>query len=163
MGVKRFMIARYNIGGRGIKNTDIILPTLSELQSVFRIANDFVKNHIMKITSNVCVPFCIINPDDYPNIPISSCSTDLSRRPITIDSTGNIRFCNHSPHLAGNIHSEPIDTILTSEYATSWKTTIPKLCCNCNKWVKCQGGCRAASEQIGESLDHEDPIIRLLK
>jgi radical SAM protein with 4Fe4S-binding SPASM domain len=162
LGIKRFMIARYNIGGRGIKNTEDILPSLSGLQSVFRIANDYMSDHKMKISSNVCIPFCIINPKEYPNIPISSCSTDMSKRPFTIDSIGNIRLCNHSPYIAGNIHSESIDSIIKSEYVTSWKTTVPKFCSNCTKWLKCQGGCRAASEQMGKSLEYEDPIIGLI-
>ncbi len=162
LGIKRFMMARYNIGGRGIETAKEIIPSLSGLRSAFRIANDFVRNNKMKISANVCVPFCIIDPKEYPNIPISSCGSNLTKRPVTIDSCGNMRICNHSPRIIGNIHSESVNAILTSEYANTWQTTCPKYCSKCNQWPKCLGGCRAASEQLGKSLENEDPIIEFM-
>ncbi|HEX2958256.1 MAG TPA: SPASM domain-containing protein [Chitinispirillaceae bacterium] len=128
------MLARYNIGGRGIQQAHDIL------------------------SANVCVPFCIINPKDYSNIPISSCGEAFTRRPITIDSSGNLRICNHSPAIIGNIHSDSIQKMAESDYVNSWKTTQPTNCQTCAQWIKCRGGCRAASEQIGKSLDNKDPV-----
>ncbi|HEX2958967.1 MAG TPA: radical SAM protein, partial [Chitinispirillaceae bacterium] len=43
LGIKRFMIARFNIGGRGIENANQIIPSLSELRLAFKTANEFVK------------------------------------------------------------------------------------------------------------------------
>jgi radical SAM protein with 4Fe4S-binding SPASM domain len=162
LGIKRFMLARYNIGGRGIENAKNIIPSLSGLCSAFSIANDFVQNNGMRISANVCIPYCIIDPKDYPSIPISSCGSDLTRRPVTIDSFGNIRVCNHSPCIAGNIHSDKVSSIFETEYAKSWQTTHPGYCSECNQWTKCMGGCRAASEQLGRSLESEDPIIKYM-
>jgi len=162
LGIKRFMMARFNIGGRGIENARRIIPSLSELRFAFRIANDYVQNSRLEISANVCVPFCIINPKEYPNIYISSCGSDIKKRPVTVDSFGNMRMCNHSPRILGNIHSESINSILNSEYAKSWSTVCPEYCLGCNQWEKCRGGCRAASEQMGRSLEHEDPIIECM-
>lgn len=163
LGIEHFLLARYNIGGRGVSRLKDILPSLDELRSAFRIANDFVQNNKMRISANVCVPFCIINPKEYPDIPVSSCGFDPVRKPITIDFSGNMRLCNHSPHIIGNIHSETVESILTSEYVTSWKTTCPEYCLGCDRWTRCMGGCRAASEQLGYSIEKEDPVIGLLK
>lgn len=160
LGIKRFMIARFNIGGRGIENTETLLPSLSALRKAFRIANDFALATKMSISANVCLPHCIIDPKDYPNIPISSCGSDFTKRPITIDSLGNIRMCNHSPVVFGNIHSECMNSVFASEYVKSWQTTCPEYCSNCVQWKMCGGGCRAASEQMGKSVGCEDPIIR---
>lgn len=162
LGIKRFMIARLNIGGRGIENANEIIPSLADLRFAFKIANDFVQTNKMKISANVCVPFCIIDPKDFPNVPISSCGSDLTKRPITIDSLGNMRVCNHSPMILGNIHSESINSILNSEYANAWNSSRPKYCLECTQWSKCRGGCRAASEQMGRSLENEDPIIKFM-
>lgn len=159
LGIKRFMLARYNIGGRGIEKAKDIVPPLDGLRSVFKTANDFVKNQNMIISANVCVPFCIINPKDYPGFPISSCGSDPKKRPITIDSSGNIRLCNHSPVIIGNIHSESMDTIFRSVYVNSWNTVCPEYCLKCELWEKCRGGCRAASEQMGKTINCVDPII----
>jgi radical SAM protein with 4Fe4S-binding SPASM domain len=116
----------------------------------------------MNITANVCVPHCIINPTEYPNILISGCGSNPLKKPITIDYEGNLRICNHSPHIIGNIYNDSLKTLFSSDYVNKWKTEIPSLCSDCNKWTVCNGGCRAASEQMGLSLKNEDPIINLL-
>jgi radical SAM protein with 4Fe4S-binding SPASM domain len=163
LGIKRLMIARFNIGGRGIENVNTLLPSLSELRSAFYIANSFAQNRKVRISANVCVPGCIINPQDYPNIPVSFCGSDILRRPVTIDAFGNIRICNHSPHIIGNIHKESITSIFESKYLKDWDNIRPQYCTNCNKWNSCRGGCRAASEQFGGSLLNEDPIISIME
>jgi radical SAM protein with 4Fe4S-binding SPASM domain len=161
-GIRRFMLARYNIGGRGIQHPQNILPDLQTLRSAFSDANEFVQKSHMKISANVCVPFCIINPEDYPNIPISSCGEAFTRRPVTIDASGNLRICNHSPKIIGNIHSDTVLKMAESDYALSWETTQPAICHSCTQWEKCHGGCRAASEQSGRGLDCEDPVVSLM-
>ena len=163
LGVKRFMLARFNIGGRGIKHCPELLPTVNEFRNAFNVADDFAGSHKMKITANVCVPFCILKPGDYSNIRIVSCGTHFSERPITIDYEGNVRMCNHSPRVIGNIHRDPMEVIFSSEYVKSWDSSIPVLCSKCSEWSNCRGGCRAASEQIGLTLHDEDPIIRMTK
>lgn len=162
LGARRFMIARFNIGGRGVENVETLLPSMTELRNAFSTANEFAKTHRMRISSNVCVPACIINPADYPHISISTCGSDMSKRPVTVDFTGNVRMCNHSPVIMGNIYQKSMNEILSSEYAVSWQTSIPVYCADCSLWANCRGGCRAASEQLGLSIEHEDPLIGLI-
>jgi len=163
IGIKKFMLARFNIGGRGIEHQEELLPSLQQLKSAFQTANDFSMNSSMQISANVCVPCCIIDQKDYPGIAISHCSSDPMRKPITIDAFGDVRMCNHSPVITGNIFRESIRSIFNSEYVKSWDTTTPLYCRDCVKWEKCRGGCRAASEQLGGSLLAEDPIVGLMK
>jgi len=85
------------------------------------------------------------------------------QRPITLDINGNIRLCNHSPVVAGNIYRKELDDILYSDYTTEWETAVPDLCKPCSHWAVCKGGCRAASEQCFGSLKKEDPIIKALE
>ncbi len=162
LGIPRFMLARFNIGGRGIANCEELLPTLNDLRSAFSFAADFAANHRMSISANVCLPRCIIDRTDYPGILVSSCSGDFRRRPVTIDFAGDVRMCNHSPVVMGNIFHGSVEAIFTSEYAASWETSRPAYCIDCAKWKACRGGCRAAAEQLGQTLDHEDPVVGLL-
>ena len=83
----------------------------------------------------------------------------MRRKPITVDINGNVRVCNHSPVIAGNIYEKPLYEILHSDYVESWNNIIPEICKNCNWWEKCRGGCRAASEQIGTGLAEADPVV----
>jgi radical SAM protein with 4Fe4S-binding SPASM domain len=161
LGLKRIMLNRYNIGGYGLKNPENISLSQNELKSAFDIANVMSSKLNLVISSNVCTPRCVLNPADYPAIAFGNCSTNVLKRPLTLDIEGNMRLCNHSPVIAGNIYKQELNEILFSDYSEKWETNIPEYCSNCDLWQKCLGGCRAASEQMGNGLLKEDPIIAL--
>lgn len=159
LGLKRIMLNRYNIGGDGTANPAAVSANHVQLRNAFRIANEKAKELNLVISSNVCSPDCLLDPSDYPVIMFGHCSPDALRRPVTLDINGNIRLCNHSPVVAGNIFKEDLKNILFSPYAESWNSEIPGFCSDCEKWNTCRGGCRAASEQCGLGLGHVDPIL----
>ena len=162
LGCNCIMLNRYNIGGKGCENPLEISATAGELRQAFAIANEKADELGLRLTANVCSPICLLNPADYPNIGFGHCSFDVLRRPIALDINGNIRLCNHSPVVAGNIFDQPVDDILFSDYALSWEKSVPGFCARCSHWEKCKGGCRAASEQCSATLRKEDPIIKSL-
>ncbi len=159
LGVKRVMVNRYNIGGRHTADPEAVSATHAELREAFAVIERRAPELGLRVTSNVCTPRCILNPKDYPHIGFGNCSPDMARRPLTLDMEGNIRLCNHSPVVAGNIFAAPLEEILASPYARSWGATIPAYCAGCTMWADCLGGCRAASEQCGLGLGSPDPLI----
>jgi radical SAM protein with 4Fe4S-binding SPASM domain len=159
LGVTRVMLNRYNIGGNGIAQPEKIQPTVEQIQHAFREANLAAVELGMSLSSNVCTPLCLLNPADYPNIAFTSCSSNILNKPLTMDIDGNMRICNHSPIVIGNIFKQPISEILTSPYLRQWKDIVPEFCTDCELFPKCMGGCRAASEQTGKGLETVDPIL----
>jgi len=160
LGINRVMLNRFNIGGNGIAEEVNLAISHDELRKAYKIANEIAKSDGMTLTSNVCTPMCIVDPKDYPNIRMSSCAANVINMPLTLDIDGNLRLCNHSPVVVGNIFKDKIEDLLHSDYAKSWKEIVPEYCKNCNKYPKCLGGCRAASEQLGLPLSEVDPIVK---
>lgn len=160
LGLKRIMVNRYNIGGAGISIQSLSLNH-EELRHTFKKINSISEELNLNISSNVCTPFCVIHPNDYPNIAFGACSPDPFRRPLTVDVMGNLRTCNHSPIVAGNIFKNNIEKIVTTPYMKSWNEVVPTFCDQCAIYSQCRGGCRAASEQLGLSLEHVDPLVTL--
>jgi radical SAM protein with 4Fe4S-binding SPASM domain len=101
----------------------------------------------------------VLNPGDYPNIRFSHCSTDLSNRPLTVNYKGEVRFCNHSPRVLGNIYDKTIGEIVSECQNDGYFDKVPEYCTTCNLWSRCRGGCRAASEQLFGTFDKADPIL----
>ena len=161
LGLNRIMMNRYNIGGCGVAAPFSVSATTLQLREAFGTANQKAKELKLVISSNVCSPDCLLNPADYRNILFGHCSEDVLNKPVTMDINGNVRLCNHSPVVAGNIFEQTIEEILYSPYARSWNEIIPEFCVSCNSWEKCRGGCRAASEQCGLGLGHVDPIMTI--
>jgi radical SAM protein with 4Fe4S-binding SPASM domain len=159
LGLRRIMLNRYNIGGEGLREKNRILVENDELKRTYALANGLSKELDLDLTSNVCTPFCLLNPEEYPNIAFGSCSSDAKRLPITVDIAGNLRLCNHSPIVAGNIFESNIDEIFNSEHARNWLKETPGFCSACALYEKCLGGCRAAALQMGLPGNEADPVI----
>ncbi|NLD92412.1 MAG: SPASM domain-containing protein [Fibrobacter sp.] len=156
------MLARFNPGGRGIANVNHLMPSIEQLKEAFTVAHEYMQKKSLHISANVCLPECILRPEDYPGMYISRCSIDVNRRPVTVNSFGDIRMCNHSPVTVGSIWESSIDSIVNSKYIEQWRQR-PDYCSNCTRWDTCGGGCRAASEQFGYSLNQVDPIVTMMK
>ena len=159
MGVKRIMFNRFNVGGLGIQHWRELRLTTQQLQNTFAAVSRFMVENDMTANSGVCSPICILDPKRYPGIRFAYCNTDISHRPITVNYRGDVRYCNHSPKVLGNIHDKPIDKILTEATASGYFDSVPKACAKCNLWNRCRGGCRAASEQLYGRFDLADPIL----
>lgn len=157
-GATRAMVNRFNIGGLGINNASELTLGTAELKEAFELVNRIAGELGMTVQSGVCTPMCVLNPDDYPNIIFSHCSIDLSNRPLTVNYKGNVRFCNHSPRILGNIYNKTIREIITENQNSGYFDKIPAPCETCKLWTRCRGGCRAASEQLFGAFDIVDPI-----
>lgn len=160
-GFKRVMANRYNLS-QGKYYKELSLSDL-ELKNSFSEINSVAAANNLTVTSNVCTPFCIINPEDFQNITFGACPDDPRQKPITLDSKGNVRLCNHSNVNLGNIFTHKFKEMLFSDYSLSWSTKKPDFCANCELYENCKGGCRAASEQLENTHLKVDPLVEMAK
>ena len=159
-GVRTVMVNRFNIGGNGIRNARELVPDRQMLQDAFATVETFASAHPeIRFVSGVCTPLCLLDMAPYPHIRFTSCSTDLKGRPITVNYDGDVRFCNHSPRVMGNIYERSIGEILTDPEINAWYASVPEECGECALLKRCGGGCRAASEQVYGRFSAMDPIL----
>ena len=160
LGLSRVMINRYNIGGFSVHNLEKVLPSLEELNEAFHQASGTAHALKMTISSNVCTPHCVVDPKHYPFVTFTNCSMDVSKRPITLTPHGDVRFCNHSPSVMGNIHKKQLQKIF-EEWIVQNPVHRPEYCLKCQIYDQCMGGCRAAAEQNGKTFNDVDPLVEL--
>ena len=159
LGVKSVLVNRFNLGGEGLKHRAELELSHEELQSAFSYINDFSGKHDMRFFSGVCTPMCVLDPARYPHIGFSFCNKKVSERPLTIDAQGDVRFCNHSPTVLGNVLEQPLSDILENDSKNWYFNSVPDYCASCKKIKLCGGGCRAASEQVYKTFTKVDPLI----
>ena len=163
LGVRNVMVNRFNIGGMGLRHTEELVLTPQLLRQAFSDVEAFAAAYPdMRFVSGVCTPMCVMDPAPFPHILFTWCSTDFSRRPVTVSYTGDVRFCNHSPHVIGNIYDKPIGDILSDPEVVSHYAVIPDRCSGCKLLSRCNGGCRAASEQVYGTFAEADPLLEIL-
>ena len=162
LGVRQVMVNRFNIGGMGLKNSRELVLDAATLKRAFADVEAFACGHPdMHFVSGVCTPLCLLDVSLYPHIRFTSCSTDFSLRPVTVNYRGDVRFCNHSPYVLGNIYERTIGEILTDPATVARYSGVPVRCNGCKMLERCNGGCRAASEQVYGSFSEADPILSL--
>lgn len=162
MNVASVMLNRFNIGGAGIQWATDLMPSAEEFQSAFALADSLAAEFNISLTSNVCTPVCLLDPEKYSHIGFGHCSASPYQKPLTLDHLGNLRLCNHSPVNAGNIYENNIEEIFSNEYVQSWNGAKPVFCTSCDKYDRCFAGCRAAAEQMGMTIRGEDPVLEML-
>jgi radical SAM protein with 4Fe4S-binding SPASM domain len=157
------MLNRYNLGGAALASPEKVLPSKEELNEAFKQANEIAEKRRLQLSSNVCTPHCVVDPNRYRNILFSNCSTDIRQRPLTLTVGGDLRFCNHSPDVMGNIYRETTHTILEKSSEKYSVVARPDFCTGCIRYEKCRGGCRAAAQQTGGSFNDVDPLVNTIK
>ena len=161
-GVRNVMVNRFNIGGMGLRHTEELVMDTATLKKAFADVEQFAVAHPeMHFVSGVCTPLCLLDPTPYPHIRFTSCNTDFRRRPVAVNYAGDVRFCNHSPRVIGNIHDRPIGEILTDPENVARYAEVPDMCRDCALLSRCNGGCRAASEQVYGTFAKVDPILEM--
>ena len=151
------MMLRFNIGGAGLTDTAELVPSRKELYNAYKQADAFAAEEGIILTSNIGIPRCILDTDEFSHIMFHGCSYDISSMPVTLDPEGNFRVCNHSPVIIGNIHRDGLAPLQGHSF-DRWKI-IPEKCAECSMYEKCRGGCRAAAEQYYGDGGMEDPFI----
>jgi radical SAM protein with 4Fe4S-binding SPASM domain len=75
----------------------------------------------------------------------------------TIDPWGNVRPCNHTGLVCGNLLAQqPIEAIYTGQEMLGWREMSPQGCQGCAAFEHCRAGCRAMALATG--LGH-DPLM----
>ena len=161
LGIRGVMVNRFNLGGMGLKNLRELELDRDTLHKAFADVESFAAAHPdIRFVSGVCTPICVMDPSPYPHIQFTYCTTDFTRRPVTVSFRGDVRFCNHSPHVLGNIYDRPIGEILTDPEIIARYAEIPDHCRDCKLLKRCNGGCRAASEQVFGTFSRPDPLLK---
>lgn len=158
---KKFLLNRFNPGGRGLTGETDLLPTLAELRSLLKAADAAAAR--VGVTPFLAVPImpCLVRATDYPHLRLAQgCSAGTDKAYYTVDAWGDVRFCNHTPTILGNLLKTPFEQLAASPELKRFRDTRPPFCEPCPGWARCRGGCRAAAEQVTGAWSAEDPLLR---
>ena len=144
MGINRLVFSRYV----GLYD-DECAPTDEQLKQALTDIES-IQNTGAAIKLSVTIPQCF-----YPS---SSRGCGAGRSYVTVDPWGNVRPCNHSPLILGNLLDTSLDAMIDSEPLKTWHNLVSSQCKQCSEFALCGGGCKAEA-----MLNHQsyDSLIRL--
>ncbi|MHC4643106.1 MAG: SPASM domain-containing protein, partial [Planctomycetota bacterium] len=137
------------------------MPSVDQVRDGLVVSEEYCRNYGIGIGASIAIPPCLIDPKDYPHVGFGFCAAGTERAYYTIDPVGNVRPCNHTSTIIGNLFEMPLKEIVESEKLMSFRQARPTFCAGCDLEEECLGGCKAAAEACYGSLDVCEPFLEL--
>jgi len=161
LGAVSFLYNRYNGGGACHADPGRLMPSIEDLHADLTVAQDMAATYGLAIGASIAMPPCLIEQTRFPNVGFGFCAAGTSAAYHTVDPLGNVRPCNHTPTIIGNIFEDSTDTMAASPMMQAFVGARPGLCAGCALEEECLGGCKAAGEVCYGSVTQPDPFLRL--
>lgn len=159
LGARTFLFNRYNAGGAHAGDPGALLPTVKQLQGALAVADAFAEKHRVGIGASIAIPPCLVDTTRYPHVGFGTCAAGTADAYYTLDPLGNVRPCNHSALILGNLFKSRLATLARGEAMRTFMAAKPDLCSACRLADTCQGGCKAASEQCYGDACLPEPFL----
>lgn len=159
-GARGVMLNRFNPGGRGAVYLEELLPTLEQMTEALDMAEAAAGELGLPVSCSIPIQPCLIDLARYPHLTFGFCAAGSERAYYTLDTGGNVRPCNHTPTILGNVWRETFEEIVASEQLAEFVAARPAFCDPCERRDECQGGCKAAAQVCYGDLRAEEPFLR---
>ncbi|MHB0877907.1 MAG: radical SAM protein [Anaerolineae bacterium] len=159
-GARGVMFNRLNPGGRGATAIEALLPSLPELRQALAMAEASTQTLGLPISCSIPIQPCLIDLAGYPHLGHGYCAAGSDRAYYTIDTGGDVRPCNHTPTVLGNVWQQTLGEMIASPALQCFTAALPAFCRDCSRRAECQGGCRAAAQVCYGDLAGEEPLLR---
>lgn len=158
-GISGVMLNRFNPGGRGAAHLTELLPSVDEMRTALEVAEAAAQEFQIPIACSIPIQPCLIDTTRYPHLSFGFCAAGSARAYYALDTAGNLRPCNHTPTILGNVWRTAVADILASSQLQSFTQTIPAVCELCQLKMSCQGGCKASAQVCYGDLSAPDPFL----
>lgn len=160
LGVNGIMFNRFNPGGEGSRHIHRLLPSPEKLVHALEIADRCIEKYGIGISSSIAIQPCIVDISRFKNLTFGFCAAGTKRSYYTLDALGNLRMCNHTPSILGNLFDATFTDLTTSKKVKQFMAARPPFCSGCAMELECQGGCKAASESSYGDIRVEEPFLK---
>jgi radical SAM protein with 4Fe4S-binding SPASM domain len=164
LGARALMYNRMNAGAFNGRNAAELLPTGAMVRENLDDLERLAAAYGMPVAASVVIEPCVVDVRKYQHISFAWCPLAGGESYFTIDPSGNVRICNHSPTILGNLaHDRFADIYYGHPYVREFAETLPDECAGCDPELLalCRGGCKAAAEQFYGTLRRVDPFVTL--
>lgn len=158
-GARGVLLNRFNPGCADADAVARLMPGVDELRRCLGRADEVAGRLGLRVSCSIPIQPCLIDLDEFEHLRSGFCAAGTPRAYTTVDAAGNVRPCNHTATVLGNVWGQPLAEILDPARLEPFTGAVPSVCAPCSLVETCQGGCRAAAEVCTGRLDHPDPFL----
>ena len=159
LGVDGVMLNRFNPGGRGAAHLDELLPTVAAMKAGLDAAEAAARDFHLSVSCSIPIQPCLIDTSGYRHLSFGFCAAGSDDAYYALDCQGNVRPCNHTPTVLGNVWEQDFASLIASPLLGEFVAATPEFCTACELRSKCQGGCKAAAQVCYGSLNAPEPFL----
>jgi radical SAM protein with 4Fe4S-binding SPASM domain len=161
LGVRAITYNRMSPTGVAIHHVAQLMPAVEQVEHNLDTAERLGRQWKIQVATAMPIPPCLIRLERYPWVQFGFCSTGTDSPNIAIDAKGNVRSCNLSSNIMGNVVDQDWPEIYASTYLHTFKRQVPAMCKGCKYEQSCQGGCKESGFATFGSLSHPEPLLHL--
>ena len=158
-GADDVLLNRFLPGGRGLGYMKELRLTPEQINGMLDTAEKVLTYARRYGNVGTEIPFCAVKDvHKYKHIHIGyQCAA--AKGFFVVDPSGNIRACNHSPHIVGHIFDKPM--IRDVEYWNLFANSdySPSMCSGCGMIKRCDCGCREVANILHGTPKEKDTSV----
>lgn len=161
LDIRNLSYNRMSPTGGAVHHVARLMPTIEQIERNLDTAERLGRQWGIKVGTAMPIPPCLVRIDRYDWVRFGFCSTGTSSPNIVIDSKANVRSCNLSSGIMGNLLEEDWPDIHANPYLQSFKRNVPEMCRGCAYERSCQGGCKESGFAMFGDHTHPEPLLWL--
>jgi pyrroloquinoline quinone biosynthesis protein E len=158
LGADGLMFLRFNPGGAGAERSGDLLPEPAQIIAALRALRAQQERGGLPVSISVPLPPCVIDPAETAGLGIGFCGAGTDRTYVALAADGDVRPCNHSPTVLGNLRRTSLARLLAGRSYGRFCDAVPDECRDCPQLASCRSGCRAAAEACHGDVRRLEPL-----
>jgi len=153
---------RIACGGACIADFQALAPSPSQIRQALDEGAPLAQRYKIGIGIGVQVQPCLVDVSRHPNLRGDFCPLNRiadGRTYYCVDPAGNLRMCNRSRIILGNLLEEKWNDIAYKKEVREFADAIPEFCADCSLAHVCAGGCKADALACHGTLEKPDPYL----
>ncbi len=163
MGAVGVLYNRMNASACNYKHLPQLFPTIPMIKENLETLDEMSGEYKIPISCSIPIQPCLIDISQYKHIHFGFCPLGGENSYFTIDPAGNLRVCNHSSTILGNLRESSFIELYHHPYVREFQAVMPDGCLSCAREIRdrCHGGCKMAAGECYNSFKDYEPFVRL--
>lgn len=166
LGVEWMLFNRAACGGACVSTWREMVPSPGEIRAALDAGVPAAERYRVGMSAGVQIQPCLVDLAQYKTVysgfcPLNDPQSENSY--FAVDPAGNLRMCNRSKTILGNLLENDFDEIAHGPAVEELGETFPDFCRDCQLYRTCGGGCKADALSYFGTLSKPDPYVEIFK
>lgn len=162
-GASELLYKRVNMGGANLAADKSLFVTPAMIARNLEALDSISGQYGFRVRADVVIEPCVVDIRRYKHVKFGFCPLAGSNSAFVIDPCGNVRICEHSPEILGNIRRGSFREMYRHPSVQDFRSVLPTECIDCpDEFLHlCRGGCKAAAAQSCGEKNGLDPFVKM--